>query len=109
MALSETDVRNRIGVLVDVGLPQLPPSQRVWAEEHLASPPRRETFAAHDDGSGEVSLWLVTDHTGVRDASCRVVFDPEREHFGLVMDLQGGVKWFLGLYAGTFADAVMAI
>lgn len=95
---------NRIHELVQADLPKLTPHLREWAEAHLASP-RQETFAEKSDGTHPVTLWLVTDNTGSEDSSSRVVFDPEEDRFGLEMELQDGIHWFMGLY-GSFSETI---
>ena len=53
-------------------------------------------------------MWLVTDDIGDRDASSRVVYDAALRKFGLVMELQNGVLWYMGPY-GSLVDTVQSI
>jgi hypothetical protein len=53
-------------------------------------------------------VWLVTDHVGVSDASSRVVYDAASQMFGLVVELESGVLWYMGPY-GSLVDAVRSI
>ncbi len=105
----DDDIPDIIGELTQSGMTRLPESLRSWTDAHLCAPPRQETFAVNSDGSGAIRLWLVTEHTGDEDSNCRVVFDSDKRSFGLVMGLQGGIEWFMGPYAGDFADVVMAM
>jgi hypothetical protein len=105
----DADIPDIIGELTQSGMTRLPESLRSWVEAHLCSPPRQETFAENTDGSGAIRLWLVTEHIGEGDSNCRVVFDSDKRSFGLVMGLQNGIEWFMGPYAGDFADVVMAM
>lgn len=97
-------VRSLIAELVEADLPKLAPHLREWAESHLADP-HEVAFNLRPDGDSVITLWLVTDHVGSRDSSCRVVFDAETEQFGLTMQLANGVDWYMGPY-GTFAQAI---
>ncbi len=90
-------------------LPDIPPFERAWVESHLANPPRLATFSTSDDGSGAISLWLVTEHTGAQDDSTRVVFDAQGRRWGLAMDLMNDIEWFMGFYHGGFADVIDAM
>lgn len=102
----KSQVIQEIDAFVKVALPNMPPHLRQWAEEHLVTP-RQEIFAQKEDGEGEISLWLVTDHTQNRDSASRVVYDEVAKVFGLVTDMQNDVKWFMGLY-GNFAETIDA-
>jgi hypothetical protein len=53
-------------------------------------------------------VWLVTDDIGDGDGSSRVVYDADRKKFGLLMELQGGVLWYMGPY-GSLVDAVESV
>jgi hypothetical protein len=97
-----------IQALVAAELATLEPNLQSWAREHIIAP-RLERLAADPEGRASVPVWLVTDHTGVRDSSYRVVYDPARSAFGLECTLQSGVRWYMGPYQGGFADVVRAM
>jgi len=99
-----SEITDRIEELVKAELPRLAPQHREWTEQHLVVP-RQMSLSISEDGQGEVTLWLVTDHIGHRDSSSRVVFDAEQDKFGLEMTLANGVQWYMGLYGG-FAKTV---
>jgi len=104
---SEKQIIQQIESLVNAELLNLPSHLKDWAERHLITP-RQMAFALKDDGTGEITLWLVTDDTGNRDSSSRIVFDEIKGKFGLVMSLKNGVKWFIGIYGG-FAETINAM
>ena len=108
-ALHENERRivQEIDILVKAALPNLPSHLRQWAEEHLITP-QQEIFAQKEDGTGEITLWLVTDHTQNHDSASRIVYDEVAKSFGLVMDMQNDVKWFMGSY-GSFAKTIDAM
>jgi hypothetical protein len=105
--MNDYQIIDRIRYLVEGDLPKLSPSLRAWAEGHLVEP-REVVFSRDELGHGTITLWLVTDDIGFQDASSRVVFDSEKERFGLAMEMANDVHWFMGLY-GNFADTVEAI
>jgi hypothetical protein len=105
--MSEQEIIQRIKKLVEEDLPNLPPHIREWTIEHLVKP-RQVDLSLESNGEGIIKLWLVTDHVGKNDASCRVVFDNEKGWFGLEMTLVNGVNWFMGFY-GDFTEAVNGI
>ena len=66
------------------------------------------SVSSDPDGADSLRVWLVTDHVGDQDASSRVAYDPARKVFGLVMDLQNGVVWYMGP-CESLCDAVESI
>jgi hypothetical protein len=62
-------------------------------------------LAADAEGSSFKDLWLVTDHTGEKDSSYRIVYDEQSQMFGLEVTLDTDVKWYMGSY-GSFANTV---
>lgn len=98
------EIAETISRFVQVSLPKVAPHLREWAEAHLVSP-RKQEFASDPDGNETTQLWLVTDHNGNNDSSCRIVFDDEESMFGLEMTLQDGTNWFMRLY-GSFDQTV---
>jgi hypothetical protein len=98
-----TDVANRL----QAELPLLSEHLRIWLEAHRTRP--REICVSSDpEGTHTVPVWLVTDHIGDSDASSRVVYDAARKMFGLVMELQNGVLWYMGP-SGSLVDTVQSI
>lgn len=101
------EILTEIGARVEAELQLLPDHLRTWLETHLTDP--REISAVSDpDSTCPVRVWLVTDHIGDSDASSRVVYDAAQKAFGLVMELQNGVLWYMGLY-GSLVDTVDSI
>jgi hypothetical protein len=89
---------------VSEGLGRLVPHLCDWAKTHIVEP--RPIRAALDvDGRNWCEFMLVTDDVGHADSSCRVVFDPSARSFGLVMQLQDGPLWYMGVY-GSFDAAI---
>ena len=98
-----TELANR----VKAELPLLAEHLRIWLEAHRTYP--RELGVSSDpEGTRTVQVWLVSDHIGDRDASSRVVYDATQRKFGLVMELQNGVLWYLGPH-GSLVDTVQSI
>jgi hypothetical protein len=98
-----TEITNR----VQAELPLLAEHLRTWLEAHRTHP--RELGVSSDpEGTRTVQVWLVTDDIGDRDASSRVVYDAALRKFGLVMELQNGVLWYMGPY-GSLVDTVQSI
>lgn len=98
-----TEVTNR----VDAEMPMLREHLRVWFEAHRARP-HELTVSSDSEGTRPYRVWLVTDDIGDNDGSSRVVYDADRKKFGLLMELQGGVLWYMGPY-GSLVDAVESI
>jgi hypothetical protein len=105
--MSEQGIIRHINEKVEESLPKLQPHIRSWAEKHLVNP-KPIDLSLNEKGEGEITLWLVTDHIDNNDASCRVVYDSEKDSFGLEMTMANEVNWFMGYYGG-FAEAVEAI
>ena len=99
----ETELTHR----VDAEMPMLPEHLRVWFEAHRARP-QELTVSSDSEGTRPYRVWLVTDDIGDNDGSSRVVYDAERKKFGLLMELQSGVLWYMGPY-GSLVDTVQAI
>ncbi len=102
------EVASHIQALVAADLARLEPQLQSWAREHIIAP-RLEQLAADPEGHTNVSVWLVTDHTGASDSSYRVVYDPARSAFGLECTLESGVRWYMGAHEGGFAATVRAM
>jgi hypothetical protein len=98
-----TELTNR----VDAEMPMLPEHLRMWFESHRARP-QELTVSSDSEGTHSYRVWLVTDDIGDRDGSSRVVYDAERKKFGLLMELQNGVLWYMGSY-GSLEDTIQAI
>jgi hypothetical protein len=104
---TEPDIVREITERVQAELPALANDLRGWFEAHRAQP--REVSASSDpEGNHTIRLWLVTDDTGHDDGSSRVVYDPSLKTFGLLMEMQNGVSWYMGSY-GSLVDTVSAI
>jgi len=98
-----TELTNR----VQAELPLLAEHLRIWFEAHRTHP-RELSVSSDPEGTRTVRVWLVTDHIGDSDASSRVVYDSAQRMFGLVMELQNGVLWYMGPY-GSLVDSVQSI
>ena len=98
-----TELTNR----VQAELPLLAEHLRIWFEAHRTHP-RELSVSSEPEGTRTVRVWLVTDHIGDSDASSRVVYDSAQRMFGLVMELQNGVLWYMGPY-GSLVDSVQSI
>ena len=105
--MNDHKVIARINKLVKSDLHNLSPHLRDWSEEHLVIP-RLINLSLLENGDGDITLWLVTDHVGFRDSSYRVVFDPEFDEFGLEVTLSNDVNWYMGRY-GCFSDTIEAM
>jgi hypothetical protein len=91
----ETEIVKEVGHRVQAELPLLAEHSRIWFEAHRTHP--REINASSDpDGIHTVRVWLVTDDIGHEDGSSRVVYDTVLKSFGLLMQLQDGVSWYMG-------------
>ena len=101
------DIVREITERVEAELPVLDDHLRSWFESHRAHP-RQVTAFSDPDGEHAVRVWLVTDDTGHEDGSSRVVYDAVLRSFGLLMEMQNGVSWYMGSY-GSLVDAVSAI
>jgi hypothetical protein len=95
-------VADLIAEAVAKEMPSLPSCLRYWVQAHLVTP-RPILLSRDSEGHSTASYWLVTDHVGIDDAPCRVVFDGDA--FGLAMTLENGTECFMGR-AASFADAV---
>jgi hypothetical protein len=100
-------VEKLIALEVQEGLTALEPHLRSWICDHLIEPLQVE-LATETDGSSIKSLWLVTDHVGKNDSSCRVVYDEVEQVFGLELTLDTGVEWYMGAY-GTFSETIKSM
>lgn len=96
-----------ISTRVDAEMPMLREPLRIWFEAHRARP-QELTVSSDPEGTLPYRVWLVTEDIGDRDGSSRVVYDAERKKFGLLMELHGGVLWYMGPY-GSLVDAVESI
>ena len=100
-------VESQIVALVAAELPCFSQHLRDWVDQHLIIP-RQESFSQNENGTGEITLWLITDNIGKNDSSYRIVFDEFKGRFGLVVKLQNEVEWLMGFYGG-FAETVEAM
>ena len=92
----------RVGVTE--GLPVLVPHLQSRVQAHLIEP-RQVRLTTDPDGTSFKDLWLVTNHTGENDSSCRIVYDDQAQLFGLESTLESGVEWYMGNY-GSFSETV---
>jgi hypothetical protein len=103
----DAEIVTEITTRVDAEMPMLREHLRIWFEAHRARP--RELSVSSDlEGTRPYRVWLVTDDIGDGDGSSRVVYDADRKKFGLLMELQGGVLWYMGPY-GSLVDAVESV
>ena len=86
------DIPDRITKRIENEVRLLPPHLQRWTKAHC-TPPREINVSLDPEGTQFVRVWLVTDDTWEEDGSSRVVYDAEREMFGLVMELKHGVLW----------------
>ena len=86
------------------GLAVMAPRLKKWFRTHLVEP-RLVRISADPNGNSPKDLWLVTDHVGEEDASCRIVYDEGNQVFGLETTLDSGVEWYMGSY-GSFSKTV---
>src|SRR5688500_16902052 len=94
---------------IQAELQELPSHLRTWAERHLVTP-REVCFWSDLDRRTPIKLWLLTDHIGADDdGSCRIVFDPSANAFGVEQTREDGTEWYMGPQEGTFADAVRGL
>ena len=99
-----SQITEQIKLKVAEGLLVLAPHLQDWVRAHLIDP-RPVRFAADAEGSSLKDLWLVTDHTGEKDSSYRIVYDEHGQMFGLEVTLAISVEWYMGSY-GSFAETV---
>jgi hypothetical protein len=107
MSTQEADIAVRISNRVEAELPLLTEHLRRWVEAHRTQP-REITASSDPEITQSVHVSLVTDHIGEEDANSRVVYDPARDEFGLMMELENGVLWYMGPY-GSLVDTVESI
>jgi hypothetical protein len=101
------EIVTELGNRVEAELPLLADHLRTWLAAHRTHP-REISVSADPEGTRPVQVWLVTDDIGDHDGSSRVVYDAARKMFGLVMELQNGVLWYMGPY-GSLVDTVQSI
>ncbi len=104
---TEAEIVLEITARVQAELPLLAGHLREWLQAHQ-TPPRPLTAWSDLEGTQPVQVWLVTDHSGDSDANSRVVYDVAGKMFGLVMELQEGMLWYMGAY-GSLAETVDSI
>lgn len=98
------EIQRRVEGLIGLGLSELSPDLRAWAEGHLITP-RPIHLLDSLDSSETSAYWLVTDHVGEHDSSYRVVYDERHDAFGFEVTLGDGRELFLGR-VGSFAETV---
>ena len=103
----QAEILTELGNRVEAELPLLADHLRTWLQAHRTHP-REISVSSDPEGTRSVRVWLVTDDIGDRDGSSRVVYDAGRKMFGLVMELQNGVLWYMGPY-GSLVDTVEGI
>jgi hypothetical protein len=101
------EVKRLIVKRVKKDLSKLPRHLRDWGKAHLIAP-RRITFYSNLETGETDSGWLVTDHTGVQDSSCCVIYDEALDMFGLITELHDGRVYCLGFYGG-FAETIESL
>lgn len=89
---------------IQLDLTKLAPHLKAWAESHLTTLRAVDLFTS-PEGPESLEFILVTDHTGLKDANYRIVFNPRTNQFGLETTIEGGRCWFLGDY-GSFSETV---
>ncbi len=99
-----TAVTQHISTLVNGDLPQLDLSLREWVTKHLAQPRKIEVLASIN-GHETIQVWLITDNVGHHDSAYRVVFDEQKDQFGLAVASANQDHWYMGSY-GSFAETV---
>jgi hypothetical protein len=102
-----TDIVRELENRVEAELPMLAAHLRTWLQAHRTHP-REISVSSDPEGVSRMRVWLVTHHTGDQDASSMVVYDGRRKMFGLMMELQNGVLWHIGVY-GSLVDTIRAL
>lgn len=97
-----------INDLVAASYGRVDPALRDWVNTHVMEPKPHTAWDGHDRKK-QISLWLVTEHTGYNDTSYRIVYDPATEHFGLELLLADGTSIYQGPTSEDFAATVAAM
>ena len=103
----DAEIAAEIANRVQTELPLLAEHLRSWLQAHQ-TPPRAVSVSSDPEGTCTVQVWLVTHDIGDRDGSSNVVYDAAQKMFGLVMELENGVLWYMGPY-GSLVDTVQSI
>jgi hypothetical protein len=104
---TEAEIALEITARVRAELPLLAGHLQEWLQAHQTTP-RPITAWSDLEATHPVQVWLLTEHSGDRDANSRVVYDVEEKMFGLVMEVGEGVVWYMGAY-GSLAETVQSI
>ena len=99
------NVNLRIKWAVTAAIDEVPREMRWWLRAHLVEPRAVVLCTSSDTGTRE-AFWLVTDHVGLDDAPCRIVFDGIA--FGLEMTFDDGVSYLVHRF-GSLTEAVQSI
>lgn len=97
-----------INDLVAASYGRIDPSMKDWVNTHVMEP-RQHTSWDSPDRKRQISLWLVTEHTGYNDTSYRIVWDPATQHFGLETLLADGSSIYQGPTSEDFAAVVASM
>ena len=97
-------IQQSIASTVESAIPKLSQNLRRWLQAHRVEP-RQFTVFRETDGSGPMSVWLVTDHNGTDDSSYRIIYDPVSCEYGCECLLENDVPYLIGMY-GDLKSAV---
>jgi fatty-acid desaturase len=99
-----TQTPDRIREKISDTIGSLAPHLRSWVDNHLIAP-REVRLSLDPHGQSFKTFWLVTDHSGTKDASYRVAYNDETNEFGLECTMDTDVEWYMGDY-GSFAETI---
>jgi hypothetical protein len=105
--MQDEQALNLIKIRIEEGLRALDDQLTLWLKEHLCPARRIQAIINYELGTKK-TFWLITDHTGHNDAGKRVVYDAEKDRFGLVSTTMAGAELFLSYYK-NFAETVYSI
>lgn len=83
------------------------PHIRRWVMNHLIKPKKIDLFSDFNCVN-QKEYWLITDHTGIDDASYRVIYCEIEKGFGLEMEDDNSRHIMMGIY-GSFYETVDSI
>ena len=106
--MQDEQVLNLIKIRIEEGMKALDDKLTLWLKGHLCSPPRRIEAVTNYEIDTKKTFWLITDHTGSNDAWKRVIYDSEKDRFGLVSTTMTGAEILLNYYK-NFAETVYSI